>query len=93
MVLEGRLTLGYLCRMNTCLVDSDVSLNPLGLLCINIHTTITETRTNIEYFLLKYFLLSFADPFPDVSALMDLLYISQSSAVLVQRPKLKKGSI
>ena len=21
---------GYLCRINTCLVDSDVSLNPLG---------------------------------------------------------------
>ena len=32
IVLEGRLTLGYLCRMNTCLVDSDVPLNPLGLL-------------------------------------------------------------
>ena len=32
IVLVGRLTLGYLCRMNTCLVESDVSLNPLGLL-------------------------------------------------------------
>ena len=30
--LEGRLTLSYLCQMNTCLVDSVVSLNPLGLL-------------------------------------------------------------
>ena len=32
IVLEGKLTLGYLCRMNTCLFVSDVSLNPLGLL-------------------------------------------------------------
>ena len=31
VVLEGRLTLGYLCRMIICLVDSSVSLNPLGL--------------------------------------------------------------
>ena len=30
IVLEGRLMLSYLCRMN--IVDSVVSLNPLGLL-------------------------------------------------------------
>ena len=35
IVLVGTPTLSYLCRMNTCLVDSDVSLNPLGLLWIN----------------------------------------------------------
>ena len=32
IVLVETLTLNYLCRMNTCLVDSAVSLNPLGLL-------------------------------------------------------------
>ena len=32
IVLEGRLTLSYLCRMNTRLVDYAVSLKPLGLL-------------------------------------------------------------
>ena len=37
IVLVGTLTLSYLCRVNTCLVDTAVSLNPLGLLWINIH--------------------------------------------------------
>lgn len=32
----------YLCQINTCLVDSDVSLNPLGLLLINTHVLLNK---------------------------------------------------
>ena len=33
----------YRCRINTCLVDSVVSLNPLGLFGINIHIHANST--------------------------------------------------
>ena len=49
-----RSRIGYLCRMNTCLVDSDVSLNPLGLLWINIHLCQADSERGIEYQLITY---------------------------------------
>ena len=52
IVLEGKLTLGYLCRMNTCLFVSDVSLNPLGLF-MNKHTYIIVNLTFVQHSLKK----------------------------------------
>ena len=51
IVLEGILTLSYMCRMNTCLVDSVVSLNPLGLLVHDKMLTelqLVSTKTDVR---------------------------------------------